>query len=195
MYNLYSYRKKRPIGLIITIIISSTIVAVTSYIIYKNLKEPIKFENNSIIYEESEKEINSLIDQKDIKYNKDCDFHLNLLYSCGHNKNTVSKIPINFYDKTINEIKNENPSYDIYDYTDFSIYATREVDEFCDNHFIIRLNGNKLSAYNKKTPDVTEKETVLNLREYSKEDLEILKNGIELSSKTELLEFFENFAS
>lgn len=195
MYNLYSYRRKRPTGLIITIVLAVGICVTSAYLIYKKFKEPIEFKKEIVTEESYEKEISAPATKKETKYDKNCDFYLNTIYLCGHNEITETKIPDNFYEKTINEIKKENPRYNIYEYNDFSIYANEIIEEICDNHFIIKLNGNKLISFNKKTPDIIEKEKNLNLKEFLQDDIEILKNGIEFFSKTELLEFFENFAS
>lgn len=195
MYNLYSYRRKRPTGMIVTIVLAVGIFVTSGYFVYKKLKEPIEFKKETITEESYEKEISATATKNDTKYDKNCDFYLNTLYLCGHNETSQSKIPDNFHNKTIDEIKNDNPRYDIYNYNDFSIYANEFIGEICNNHFIIKLNGNNLISYNKKTPDVIEKEKKLNLKEFLKDDIEILRNGIEFSSKTELLEFFENFAS
>lgn len=194
MYNMYSYRKKRPIGLIITIIVCSIIILITGFFIYKNLTKPLPFkEKDTSMTRESEIVINKP-QTNDIKYNKNAEFMLTETYLCGHNKVTNTSLPEEFIGKTIGEIKSENPDYIITSYNDFSISALKVCDKHCDNHYIIKLNGNKLTSFNKNSPDITIKEIKMNLYEYPSEDIEILKNGIEVGSKEEMLEFFEDFA-
>jgi len=195
MYNLYSYRRKRPTRMIIILILITTIVGGSGYIIYRKLKEPIIFKNTAENEIHQESTVNTAPEKKELKYNEHTDFNLTVIYSCGHQADFESKIPLNFIGKTINEIKTENSNYDIYDYSDYKIYAKENLDECCDNHYILILNGNKLTSYNKKTPDITEKEITINPKEFYNEDIKILQNGIEVSSKTELLEYFENFAT
>lgn len=195
MYSVYSYRRKRPTGMIITLILITAIVGGSGYLIYRKLKEPISFNNMNDNETHQENKVNAVYEKSVTKYSEHTDFNLTIVYSCGHQADFVSKIPSNFQGKTITEIKSENTNYDIYDYTDYMIYAKEKVDECCDNHYVLILNGNKLTSYNKKTPDVTEKEITVNLKEFFAEDIKILQNGIEVSSKTELLEYFENFAT
>ena len=130
----------------------------------------------------------------DVKYNENAEFMLTETYLCGHNKVTNTSLPEEFTGKTITQIKNENPDYIITSYNDFSISALKVCDRHCDNHYIIKLNGNKLTSFNKNSPDIIIKEIKMNLYEYPSEDIEILKNGIEVGSKEEMLEFFEDFA-
>lgn len=192
MYNLYSYKKKRPIGLIITIFIIALIVGLSCYLAVRKLKEPVIPETKAKeVYEEP---ASTSYRDKEIIYTEHSDFDLTSYYLCGHKENTISKIPDGFKGKTIDEIKNEYGEYDIYNFTDTKIFANEIISSHCNNHFVIILKGNKLISYNKNTPTILEREVVLNLNDFLKDDLEILKNGIEVSSETELIEYFENFA-
>lgn len=192
MYNLYSYRKKRPTGLIITIFLITLIAGSSCYLIARKLKAPVIPDiEEPEVYEEP-----ASISYKDneILYTENSDFDLTSYYICGHKENTLTKIPEGFLGKTITEIKNEYTEYDIYSFTDTKIFANEVLTSHCNNHFIIILKGNKLISYNKNTPLIIEREVFLNLNDFYKDDIEILKNGIEVSSKTELLEYFEGFA-
>ncbi len=195
MYNVYSYRKKRPYGLIITLVIVSIITVVSGYFAYKMLTKPIEFKKAKAPAGEVSNTTLPDVPKTANIYSGDGEFNLSVFYSCGHNTNFISNMPDNFLGKTIEQIKEENPDYDIYDYTNNIIYANHFISELCDHHYIIALNGSRLISYNKKTPDVIEKEITVNLRELFSEDIEILKRGIEVSSKNELLEYFEGFAS
>ena len=193
MYSLYSYRKKRPYGLIITIILISAIAGTSCYLVIKKLKEPVIPEKiETKVYEEP-----AAITYKDKEtvYTENSDFDLTTYYLCGHKENSVSKIPKAFFGKTIDEIKDTHTEYDIYSYTDTKIFANEVLTANCNNHYIIILKGRKLISYNKNTPTIIEREAYLNLNDFLEDDIEILKNGIEVASKTELLEYFEGFAS
>ena len=159
------------------------------------LSQPIEFKKDVIPSDEVSNTSVSDIPKKEHIYSENEEFNLSVFYSCGHNTNFIQSIPKNFLGKTITRIKEENPDYDIYDYTDNIIYANHFVSEPCDHHYMIILNGTRLISYNKKTPHIIEKETHVNLRELFSEDIEILKRGIEVSSKNELLEYFEGFSS
>ena len=89
----------------------------------------------------------------------------------------------------------EFPQYDLYSFSRNKIAANQITDEYCDNHCIIILKGNKLISYNRSTPDVIIKEGVINTVDFLPEDIEILKNGIEVTSQNELLEYFESLSS
>ena len=109
-------------------------------------------------------------------------------------RKSLATLPTEELKAELEEIKNENPEYIVTSYNDFSISAMKVYDKHCDNHYIIKLQGNKLISYSKNSPDITIKEIKINLMEYPDEDIEILKNGIEVGSKEEMLEFFEDFA-
>lgn len=194
MYNMYSYRKKRPVGLIITIIICSIIILITGFFIYINLTAPLPSKEKEVLSETESEIVINKPQTNDIKYTKNTEFTLTETFLCGHNIVKSETIPQNFIGKTIEEIKNENPEYIVTSYNDFSISAMKVYDKHCDNHYIIKLQGNKLISYSKNSPDITIKEIKINLMEYPHEDIEILKNGIEVGSKEEMLEFFEDFA-
>lgn len=194
MYNMYSYRKKRPTGLIITIIICLIIVLATGFFIYINLTTPLPFKEKEVANKSENEIVINKPQTNDVKYDKNAEFMLTETFLCGHNKETNTSLPENFIGKTITEIKKENPDYIITSYNDFSVSALKVYDKHCDNHYIIKLNGTKLISFNKNSPDVTIKEIKMNLAEYPSEDIEILKNGIEVGSKEEMLEFFEDFA-
>ena len=193
MYSYYSYKKKKPYGIIITVLISSIIIGVTGFIIYKNLTAPL---NNATPKAENagENPVSGEISPSPTIYTADTSFTLTKSYICGHEYKTNEKIPENFIGKTIEEIFSMQYDYEITDYSSHSITATKYINDECDSHYIIKLKGKTLMAYNKKNPQEIIKKTDINLFEYYEEDIRILNNGIEVTSMNELLEFFEDFA-
>lgn len=194
MYNFYSYKKKRPTGLIITIIICSIIILTTGYFVYRTVSVPLPFKEKAVQDLNKEDIVTNNAQKTDTKYTKNTRYILTKNFICGHSVTEDLYIPPNFVGKTIDEIKKENQNIEITLYDDFSISATELYDTQCENHYIIKLKGNKLISYNKNEPDIIIKETTLNLMEFQKSDADILKNGIEVGSKEELLEFYEDFA-
>lgn len=193
MYNFYSYKKKKPIGLIITVIICTALIITTGYFIYKNITTPLPFERNEEV-EITGDAVANITKENETVYNRHAVLNLTEKYKCGHNIVTSAKIPDSFTGKSIEDIKKENPELNITSYNDFSINAEQLIENECNNHYVIKLKNGKITSYNKSIPDITVKEITINLQEYLKEDIEILKNGIEVGSKEEMLEFFEDFA-
>lgn len=194
MYSFYSYKKKRPTGLIITIIICTVIILITGYFVYRTISIPLPFKKEEIQDFKEENIVTNNTQEKNIRYTKNTEYILTKNFICGHSVTEQTPVPENFIGKTIEEIKEENKNIEVTLYNDFSISATELCGNQCDNHYIIKLNGNKLISFNKNTPDLIVKETTLNLREFPESDVTILKNGIEVGSKDELLEFYEDFA-
>ena len=197
MINIYSHRKRFPVLLVIFIIIVTLIICTSAFIIYKKLSEPIINESNSLNeldIEESEK-VSGFPEEteKEIIFTGNTDFHLITTYSCNHKITTISKIPDSFINKKIDDIKNLYPEYEIINYNEYEISANKYVPQICENHYMIVLSGNEIISYNKNSPDKIEKKIKINLNEFLKEDIEILKGGIEVGSKSEMLEFLEGF--
>lgn len=197
MINVYSHKKRFPVLPLILIIIITLIICTSSFIIYKKLSEPINNEKNSpnkLDINESEKVASFPIEsEKEIIFTNNTDFHLTTTYSCNHKITTISKIPNDFINKKIDEIKIIYPEYEIINYNEFEISANHYVPQICGNHYMIVLSGNEIISYNKNSPEKIEKKIKINMNEFLKEDIEILKGGIEVGSKSEMLEFLEGF--
>lgn len=191
MYNLYSVKRKKNAWVIVTVLICIGIVSVTAILVYNALFTPLP-----------EKEVTpggepvaALPLSEDIKYDKNTVYLLTETYLCGHQEHTEGTIPESFRGKTINEIKKENPSLQFNAYNDFSISAEKLINKVCDNHYMITLSKESLISYKKSEPGKIVKISPVNTREFSEEDMEILKSGIEVGSFDEMLEFFEDFAN
>lgn len=194
MYSFYSYKRKKPIGLIITICICTALIIVTGVLIYKSIFTPLPFERNTEETKIAGEAVSNVASESQTIYAKHTVLNLTEKFLCGHNTLSSTEIPDSFVGKTIDDIKKENPELSVTSYNEWSINAEKINNKECNNHYIIKLKNGKVISYNKNIPDITIKETSINLQEYLKEDIEILKNGIEVGSKEEMLEFFEDFA-
>ncbi len=194
MYNYYSYRKKKPLGLIITVCVCVFLILLTAFFIFFNLTEPLNLRDKKIDEDGSQNVSKNNIEKNMVLYDKNAELHLTEYFVCGHRTISNTIIPDNFISKTIDQIKEENPNIEVTGYNENSISAIRYSSMECDNHFIIILRGNSLVAYNKKDPSNVIKSIKINLIEYSSDDIAILKGGIEVNSQEEMLEFFEDFA-
>lgn len=194
MYSFYSYKKKKPYGVIFTIILCVIITGVSGFFIYKNLSEPLRENINVKSIPQDSDPVSTNIPPSPVRYSENTVFNLTKSYVCGHEFKSVEKIPKSFIGKTIDEIISMQYEYEIISYDNSSITAIMYTKTECDSHFIIKLNGNTLIAYNKLKPQEIIKKADINLYEYYEEDIKILSNGIEVTSTNELLEFFEDFA-
>ena len=192
MYECYSFKKRKATGIIITVIVCVAIVSVTAVLVYNALFTPLPPKEEVIPQGEP---VAAVPLSDEIKYTKNTQYFLTEVYLCGHKKQTETVIPEKFIGKTIEEIKNENPSLQINSFNDFSISAVKVINEVCDSHYIITLSGNQLVSYKKSEPETIIKKSSINLKEFSEDDTDILKSGIEVGSKDEMLEFFEDFAN
>ncbi len=192
MYECYSFKKRKTAGIIVTVIVCAVIVSVTAVLVYKALFTPLP-QKEEVTPQGEPVAAFPLSDE--VKYGKNTQYFLTEVYLCGHKKQTETHIPDEFIGKTIEEIKKENPSLQINAYNDFSLSALKVINEVCDNHYIITLSENHLISYKKSEPDKIIKKSSINLNEFLEEDTEILKSGIEVGSKDEMLEFFEDFAN
>ena len=192
MYECYSFKKKNTLGIILTVIICTVIASVTAVLAYKMLFTPLPEKEEVVPQGE---QVSASPQNEDLKYQKEAEYYLIEAFGCGHNKEFSGNIPESFIGKTIEEIKNENPDIEITAFNDFSISAHKTSSGSCDNHYIIMLSGNRLTAYKKDEPEKILKKLTISTNDFSKEDIEILKNGIEVGSFDEVLEFLEGFAN
>ena len=191
MYECYSFKKKKTFGIIATVLICTLIISVTAVLAYKLLFTPLPEKEEVIPQGE---QVSASPQNENIKYQKEAEYYLVEAFGCGHNKEFSGNIPESFIGKTIEEIKNENPELKITAFNDFSISAYKASSGSCDNHYIIMLSGNSLTAYKKDEPEKILKKLAISTNEFSKEDIEILKSGIEVGSYDEVLEFLEGFS-
>ncbi len=192
MYECYSFKKGKKTGVIITALVCIFIVSVTAVLVYKALFTPLPAKEE-VVPQGEPVAATPLSDE--IKYGKHTQYFLTEVYLCGHKKQVETTIPDEFIGKTIEEIKAQYPHIQINAYNDFSISSLKVTNEICDNHYIITLSGDNLISYKKSEPEKIIKKSAINLNEFLKEDTEILKGGIEVGSRDEMLEFFEDFAN
>ncbi len=121
--------------------------------------------------------------------------HLTYLHTCGHTSTETLPVPGAFVDKTLSEVRAAFPEYSITSFSPGTSFAEKKDNNVCDEHYILRLEGQKLVVVRRNSPGRVEREMFVDINLLPLETIEILNKGIFIDSETELLEFLENFAS
>ncbi len=118
---------------------------------------------------------------------------LSTLYACGHQKNRLLPLPDELEHKSQTEVLDFHPNWKILNFEEQLIEVEETVDIDCDNHFLLKLNNNKIIVVKKNTPNEIIMEEKINLSVLTDEDRKILSSGIFVNSEYELLEILESF--
>ena len=121
--------------------------------------------------------------------------NMTYLYSCGHTMSKVEKVPPEFIGKTLDEVREAFPEYDITSFSPGTSNAEKKLSSVCDEHYIMKLDGEKLLITYKNNPHKVKQEMPIDINMLPFETIEILNKGISVDGETELLEFMEDFAS
>ena len=195
MYQIYSYRKKNYKRLFL-VLFAVCLTVVGGYYSFRSILDNRlpQEEESAILLNAQDRPLETKVAKEDFRYEEGAAFHVTYHYSCGHKKTEERRIPLSFIGKTFLELQEENPGYEFLDSTPQQLVANVIIAAQCDDHYIIQLSGETLTVYYKKSPGMVEREVPIHMETLYAEDIEILKNGIEVGSKTELLEFLEDFA-
>ncbi|MBQ4110974.1 MAG: hypothetical protein IJC74_08850 [Clostridia bacterium] len=123
--------------------------------------------------------------QIDITYN----------YSCGHSVEKIEPVWEEFSGKSKNEIEAVHTNCIVESISPKISVMSIYLQEICNNHYMVKLEGNYIKAYNKNSPEKAEKKMKVDRTMLYEEDIKILEAGVEVASMEELLEFLENFSS
>lgn len=115
--------------------------------------------------------------------------------SCGHENSRTIEIPEELVNKTEDEIKEKYKDYNIEKFTSNEVIFEKNVDEICDEHYMLREKDGYLAIY---TIDLFGKETLKEMTHivtsYLPEtDLAKLKEGIQVVGKEELNSTIEDY--
>lgn len=117
------------------------------------------------------------------------------VYSCGHSECREEKIPEKYIGLTTSQVLESNPEI-INCYYDGEILNIQiQNEKKCSRHYMVRLEDDRFVIYNENDPESTREEIKVDLRGLYEDEIESLKKGIEFSSREEILEFLEDFAS
>ena len=116
------------------------------------------------------------------------------LYRCGHMKTEIIDLPERLVNKSAYEISELIPEWHILKLTEELLTVEEKIESECDSHFVVKLHKNRLQAYKSNDLVVIYKEMFISTNSLTKEDIEILTFGIDVSSEYEMLEIFESFS-
>lgn len=114
---------------------------------------------------------------------------------CGHWKETKKEIPQNFVNQTKEIIQETYPDWQIEEFTNHQIILLQEKEEYCQEHYRLRENGDKIAIYhlNENGTEIWLKDTEIQTQYLPQEDITKLKMGIEAIGEKELHSILEDF--
>ena len=133
---------------------------------------------------------------KEQKTSPNCTIIFKIYYQkCGHLIEKKEEIKTSEVNLTEEELKNKFKDWEIQKFTSSEIVLYKEIDEFCNEHYVLREKNGNIAIFNL---DQFNNENFLEMTDISieyleNEDLEKLKNGIYINSKKELNKTLEDF--
>ena len=116
------------------------------------------------------------------------------LYRCGHIKTEIDVLPENLMNKSAKEITAIMPKWKLISFTKDLLTVEERVDIECGDHFVIKLQADKLQAFKRVEMNNPYMEMQISTATLTNEDINILTTGIDINSEYELLEVFESFS-
>jgi len=113
---------------------------------------------------------------------------------CGHIINEYIDIPADLINLNEEELKEKYPTWEIIGFSSGEITLYKEINESCNEHYILREKDGKINIYMKteKGEELYEK-TEISAEYLTETDLIEIKNGLEVYGKEELNKVLENF--
>lgn len=196
-------KKYTIIGLIVFIIITGFF---TGFYIYKTsqldnnsnkmqIAELVEDDCTMEAEQYTKKEIISA-NSKEEKVSPNCTITFKIYYKkCGHiieKKEEIDKKDVNL---TEEEFKNKFPNWEIQRFTSTEITLYKEVNEFCNEHYIIKEQQRDIVIYklDENNNESFLEKTGIAIEYLEDEDLKKLKDGIIVQSKKELNKVLEDF--
>ena len=130
------------------------------------------------------------------KISPNCLLTLKMYYKiCGHLIEKSQNIEQNLVNLTEEELRKQLPEWEIQKFTPEQIVLYKELNEFCNEHYKLKIENGYVRVYE---IDEQKNEKILRSTDISSEyltpeDLEKLKNGIEIYTKKELNKTIEDF--
>lgn len=114
---------------------------------------------------------------------------------CNHYINEYSDIDISAVNLTEDEIKEKNPEWEIEEFSKEQIVFTREKEEFCNQHFKLKMVDDKVVIYHldKDNNETEYKRTDITAEYLTQEDVLNLKQGILVFGKENLTSVLEDY--
>ena len=191
--------------LVIIILIGVLLGFLTGFYLYKinkiekediNIKEESKKNNN--IIKKIDEETNNILktSSKEEKTSPNCRIILKTYYkSCEHiieTKKNIEKANVNV---TEQELKEKFPDWEIQKFTAKEIVLYKEVEGFCNEHYLLKEKNGYIAIYQLNEEGETKffNLTDIAIKYLDKKDIERFKTGITVYTNKELNKLLEDF--
>lgn len=154
----------------------------------QNISEIENLNQNTIVTEET-----AFIEEK---VSHDATLALKKYYNeCGHFKFNYVELPSEFVNLTEKEIKEMYPEWMIEEFCSDNIVLAQNIDNICDEHYILKLGDNNIEIYKMIKSDNFElvKETNISKEYLTVEDIKRLEEGIFVFGVSDLNSALEDF--
>lgn len=132
--------------------------------------------------------------EEKISYN--ASFALKKYYTeCGHFKFNYSELPKEIINLSKKELEEMYPEWGIEEFSSNNIVLAQNLDEMCDEHYVLKLEDNSIDVYQVKGDENFEFYKTTNIsKEYlTSSDIDTLENGIFVYGKGNLNSAIEDF--
>ena len=130
------------------------------------------------------------------KISPNCIITLKRYYKeCGHTINEYISIPQNLVNKTEDDLRNEYLTWKIEKFSNSQIILSKEFDNNCGQHFILRTNDDKIVVYllDENNQETLFENTNISTQYLPEEDKVQLQNGVKVNGLENLNEMLENY--
>ena len=130
------------------------------------------------------------------KTSPNCLLTLKIYYkTCGHLIEKSKNIEQSLVNLTEEELRKQLPEWEIQKFTPEQIVLYKELNEFCNEHYKLKIENGYVRIYevDEQKNEKLLKSTDISSEYLTTEDLEKLKNGIEIYTKKELNKTIEDF--
>ena len=199
--------KMKKYTIIVIIVIGIVLGFLTGIYLYKI--NQINYNDKDIISEKiedectaigqlDETEIASLIEtsSKEEKTSPNCTITLKVYHNaCNHLIETKKKVEETEVNITEEELKKRFNDWEVQKFTPSEIVLYKEVDEFCDEHYLLKDEDGYIKIYKLDENDNAKflYTTEISTKYLSLEDLENIRNGIRVYTEKELNKTLEDF--
>ena len=130
------------------------------------------------------------------KISPNCLLTLKMYYkTCGHLIEKSQNIGQNLVNLTEEQLKEQFPEWEVQQFTPEQIVLYKELNEFCNEHYKLKIENGYIRIYelDEQNNEKLLKSTDISSEYLTPEDLEKLKNGIEIYTKKDLNKTIEDF--
>ena len=130
------------------------------------------------------------------KVSPNCVLTLKVYYNnCGHLIEKRESIKVTEVNLTEDELKNKFPEWEVQKFTSAEIVLYKEVNEFCNQHFLLKEEEGYISIYKLNEDNSTEffRMTEIPTEYLAEDDLKQIKDGIKIYTEKELNKALEDF--